>query len=258
MTNRESILLKLLIIIFILASFFLITSNLYTVEKDSKQEINTYSNSLKKLNSEKKLLAQSNSVQTVSVQSKKSLSTCTALIIDALKKYNITPKRYSISESKKDPYTEILFNCDSASFFSFLFNSLKETTPYTINYFSIEKIKSSVSITLRISTSTCYKLSSNTIFTSPYILSNLFFNPKRKEEKPQQKTQSEIIDGNSLFTIIGSITSGKGFKTLYLKNLNTGQIYNLSSDQIQKKDNFYIFTIDDTIYKITISENSVK
>jgi len=156
MTKRETLLLKLLIVILIVTGFSLYFFTVINDIRFYKQKTAEYTEALDKLQvsgeSRNSLLQEIEwyKSQPEKIQENLSLSEITAQVKSELAKNNIIPSRYQTAENAKEQTAEFVLECNPENFLAFLRNNTDSSSYFKIYYMVVKSGEKNITVVLRI------------------------------------------------------------------------------------------------------------
>ena len=265
MTKRENILLKILLVIFTCAAFYLSFTYFTDGTVDNIKNAERYTKLTEKVNQARVQAEEERAVLEIINETEKveeiNMSELLELILADLKSCNIRPGRYQISTKGKTEYVDFTLKCSAAQLTNYLAKTNDISYPYTVASTSIKTEEEGLSATIR------YELIPEKIMASGIggqktAIQKMLRSPykppkivpvkeeKKVEIKEEKKPEEKIIDGNKTYKVIGFIKDSNNINNLFVKT-TSGRMIKIPPENILEEDKEkYILRIDENKVKL--------
>lgn len=251
MTNREKILLKILLVIIVLTVFYFPITNIKDSINHEKENIIKYEQAISKINNNKHSQEEDKETKKFNNENK-DLSEIVLLLLEDFNNNGIVPERYQLNDKDNNQYVEFTIDCNTYNFAKFILNSTNTYYPYTLISCSIKSEHDNIKGTLRYSNDECYIQEYNK-YSSIKPINSLFYKTSKaisNEVTVILENKEELEDGSTIYKSIGIIQEDS-IKYLYIKNIETSRILKIKLENIIDTDSdYYIINIDQKRYRI--------
>lgn len=256
MSRRDRILLLLLALTAAAAFFYTTMTSSLDKMHESEKGIARYEAAVRKIDAES---LQNSTPAGGGHDAVKIISITDAadLILSQLKKAGITPGRYQITGTGKNPQSvEFVYTCEPEEFVRFITSAEGSGTgSYTITDAAVKQERNGgVSVVMHAAAAPCrFATAYGAGAEHSYGLSRLF--TARHIERPQADkaaaAPSAPVQGTAKFRIIGTVSGADGVQYLYVKNTENNKLYKLAPDKVRENSAArYVLVIDNAEYEI--------
>lgn len=258
MTRRESVLLKILLLIICISAVFLYSFMQFDRISENENKRIRYTDGIKKMSEQMKASEQNESTSSLNskaqerILEKKDISQIADKVLSDLLKAGITAEKYQFITTNKEELLEITLITEAPKMMRFLHQFTEKDFNYTIKYFSTKNVSEQIYCILRITNEPFYRTAySNGRMYSSYKLAGMYPVPKVEKPIEEEPVIPEFSFNTDLF-IIGEFEDSSNIKYKYLKNRRNGRVYKIPETNMENYSEYeYLIEIEGQKYVVS-------